>query len=429
MGGPARPADCAAPRPRRGLARLGPPGRRPGRRHDRRQPGDAAGARRARRPVRRAADADPETLLHLDGRDEGRERAWPRQDRGRGARGRRRIRGGPAQDRRRARQPRRDDREAARDRTPPRARRDRLRLVAVGARAGHELRPRVRAGAADRDTAGARAGPARAGRRARFARVHGDTLRPDPAWPLPRRAGDDRAEDLGRPEDAGDLGPRALPRRRRGSGRGVRGARRAGGRLDPRRRPRAALALPRPDRGRPDGELRALHLVQVGRGQRGEEPPLVPERRPRGAARRRGRARRGRRDHAAARDRVLQLGRPDLEERRRDRARRLWARRRGRPRRLRLQPPALAAALTRGPGRGRALGGVPPLPDRLSAPRHRAGGVARALGALPRLRDRVRDRRARAPGGAAAHAGGARHRRARSTGSGRTATSPRARRR
>ena len=65
----------------------------------------------------------------------------------------------------------------------------------------------------------------------------------------------------------------------------------------------------------------------------------------------------------------------------------------------------------RTPGRaggGRALGGVPPLPDRLPAARHRPAGDARALGALPRLRDRVRDRRARPPGRAAAHARGAR---------------------
>ena len=35
--------------------------------------------------------------------------------------------------------------------------------------------------------------------------------------------GDDRAEDLGRPEDAAALRPRALARRRRGARRGVRG--------------------------------------------------------------------------------------------------------------------------------------------------------------------------------------------------------------
>ena len=42
------------------------------------------------------------------------------------------------------------------------------------------LRPRVRAGAADRYRAGARADPAGAGRRRRLVRVHGDAVRPDP---------------------------------------------------------------------------------------------------------------------------------------------------------------------------------------------------------------------------------------------------------
>ena len=117
-----------------------------------------------RRPVRRAAHGRPAAVLHLHGGHAGRRRARPAEDRGRGARGRSRIRARPAQDRRRARQSRRDDREAARDRAPPRARRDRLRLVALGPRARDQLRPRVRAGAADRDAARARAGPARAGR-------------------------------------------------------------------------------------------------------------------------------------------------------------------------------------------------------------------------------------------------------------------------
>ncbi len=72
---------------------------------------------------------------------------------------------------------------------------------------------------------------------------------------------------------------------------------------------------------------------------------------------------------------------------------------------------------------GAALGGVPPLPRRLSPPRHRAARDARALGAVPRVRDRFRDRGARAPGRADPHARGAGRGRARSTGSARTATS------
>ena len=73
-----------------------------------------------------------------------------------------------------------------------------------------------------------------------------------------------------------------------------------------------------------------------------------------------------------------------------------------------VQPPPLAAPDSRGSGRGGALGGVPPLSDRLPAPRHRTRRDARAVGALPRLWDRLRHRGARPPGCAAAHAGGAR---------------------
>ena len=69
---------------------------------------------------------------------------------------------------------------------------------------------------------------------------------------------------------------------------------------------------------------------------------------------------------------------------------------------------ALAAALEGGEPRGRALGRVPALPDRLPAAAGGAARDARAVGALPRLRHRVRDRRARAPGRAHRDAGGAR---------------------
>ena len=67
----------------------------------------------------------------------------------------------------------------------------------------------------------------------------------------------------------------------------------------------------------------------------------------------------------------------------------------------------VAAPLEGRRDRGRALGGLPPLPDRLPPAAGGAARDARALGALPRLRDRVRDRGARAPGRAPAHAGGA----------------------
>ena len=72
-----------------------------------------------------------------------------------------------------------------------------------------------------------------------------------------------------------------------------------------------------------------------------------------------------------------------------------------------IEDAALAPPDDGGPDRGRALGGVPPLPDGLPAAPGGTAGDARALGAVPRLRDRVRDRGARAPGRASAHAGGA----------------------
>ena len=73
-------------------------------------------------------------------------------------------------------------------------------------------------------------------------------------------------------------------------------------------------------------------------------------------------------------------------------------RQRGRARSSRSRACGSGAAASPGRARGRALGGVPPLPDRLPAPARGAARDARALGALPRLRDRLRDRRARAAG-------------------------------
>ena len=74
------------------------------------------------------------------------------------------------------------------------------------------LRPRVRAGAADRDGAGARPHAAAAGRRGRLVRVHRDALRPDPPRPLQGRAGGHGAERLGRPPHRAGLRSRALAR-------------------------------------------------------------------------------------------------------------------------------------------------------------------------------------------------------------------------
>ena len=105
--------------------------------------------------------------------------------------------------------------------------------------------------------------------------------------------------------------------------------------------------------------------------------------------------------------RRLARGLAPLERRRPRHAGRL---RRGQRRRAPGRRVAVAAVAPPDEGRadrGRALGGVPPLPDRLPATPGGAAGNARAVGALPRLRDRIRDRRARPAGSAPAHARGA----------------------
>ena len=81
------------------------------------------------------------------------------------------------------------------------------RLLVLRARAPHRLRPRVRAGAADRHGARARPDAAPTGRGRRVVRVHGDALRPDPTRGVQGRADDDRADDLGGPahETVADL--------------------------------------------------------------------------------------------------------------------------------------------------------------------------------------------------------------------------------
>ena len=249
------------------------------------------------------------------------------------------------------------------------------------------------------------------GRDAGLARVHRDAVRPDPPRALPRRAGDDRAEDLGRAQDAARRRPRALARRRRGAGRGVRGARRA--RSSTRSSPTGPERLSRfRDRIEDDRTANSERFtaLQVGRRRGDLGSKVVPATRGSSSlARRRGRARRRRRDHALRRHRRLRLGRADAGAAS-SRSRSASA---GSSDAAALvdrgaQPAPLAAPLPGRAGGGRALGGVPPLPDRLPPPRRGAAGDARALGALPRLRDRVRDRRARAPGRAAAHARGAR---------------------
>ena len=86
-----------------------------------------------------------------------------------------------------------DRADPACDRGAPRAGGRRVRVLALGSRGRHRLRPRVRAGAADGDRAGARADAAPPGWNRRLVRVRRDAVRPDPAWSLQGRAGDDRA--------------------------------------------------------------------------------------------------------------------------------------------------------------------------------------------------------------------------------------------
>ena len=71
-------------------------------------------------------------------------------------------------------------------------------LLVPRARATDGLRPRVRAGAPDRHRARARSDALASGRRGRLVRVHGDAVRPRPPRRLQGRADDDREAHLGR---------------------------------------------------------------------------------------------------------------------------------------------------------------------------------------------------------------------------------------
>ena len=148
-------------------------------------------------------------------------------------------------------------------------------LLVLRPRAEDRLRPRVRAGAADRDGAGARADAAAPGRRAGLVRVHRDPLRPDPPRRLHLDAGHDRAQDLGRAAKRERLGSRARPRQGRREAHAVGERRRARRRGRDQGRAGAALELPRADRGRPDGDEQALHVVQGERRHRGRQPQVV----------------------------------------------------------------------------------------------------------------------------------------------------------
>ncbi len=182
-----------------------------------RHQGAAAGARRARRTsssssaplIPRSAFTSTAGMRVVAGQR-------PREDRRRGDGRRRGVRAGPA------------SASTTRRHHPLRyvplparcsARSRRSLIVALvfwfyGRERQDGLRPRVRAGAADRHDARARADAAAAGRRGGVVRVHRDALRPDPPRRLHLDAGHDRAQDLGRPAERERLRSRALGRAR-----------------------------------------------------------------------------------------------------------------------------------------------------------------------------------------------------------------------
>ena len=411
MGAVARPADAPTMRgPGQRRARLGPPGLGARRRHAAGRRRSAARARRPRGAVRRAAHAvsraarspRPPGCRSRTAPDCRRSSPRSRTDAADYDRDRERI----------------DDAIAHPWRTAlillalgddPCLPRRRRRLLGVRPRARAQGTTASTSRSRRRTPARARAHAAAAGWRGGLVRVHGDALRPRPPRRLPRRADDDRALDLGRAAPRAGARPRALrgqrgPRRCRPGRRRSRASSTTCSTAAPRCCPASASASRRTASRCPSGSRRSRS--DVGNEVAGRSwfrsigaLPLVV----------------GLVVFAAI---GVLLGWLALDGWRSVYPR--WsdvvllalavcsfvnaalAARGARP-----QAKALAAPLPRGRDRGRALGGVPPLPDRLPATRRGAAGLARALGALPRVRDRLRDRRPRAAGGPPAHARGA----------------------
>ena len=254
---------------------------------------DPAGGRGPREAVRRAPHARPALRLRLDSGHARRAGQRARPHRRRGARRRRELPGRPRPDRRAEGAPDPHGARRARAGDHPRLPRQLRRVLVPRTRAAYGLRPRVRAGAADRHRARSRPDALASGRSGRLVRVHGDALRPHSAWGLQGRADDERTVDLGGASKRDRRRSRALARRigraaRLGARRRERRGRRA------RRRNRAALALPRTDRGRALVDALALHELQGGRFGRGRAEVMVPLRR-RDPTRRRDRPLRTRR--------------------------------------------------------------------------------------------------------------------------------------
>ena len=216
VGRAARPADGDRGRARQGARSLGPPRLRARRRAAPRHEGAAAGARRPRRPVRRAPHGDPTEGVQLDGRDARRRGQRPGEDR-------------RAQETADAAAFEKDQERIDHAKAHPL--RYALYLLLLGTIPAFLIvggvfwfYGRERKTGYDREyeqepptetDAGARADAAAAGRRGGLVRVHRDPLRPDPPRRLHLDAGHDRAQDLGRPAERERLGSRARPRARR----------------------------------------------------------------------------------------------------------------------------------------------------------------------------------------------------------------------
>ena len=277
--GRSRSAASRRPRsaPGKVLTRLGPPRLRPRRRPARRDEGAAARARRARGPVRRAAHGDPARGVQLDGRDAGRRGQRPREDRRRGDGRRRRVREGPASGS--------TTRSSIRGATPStcscsaRCRRSSSsarvfwfygRERKTGYDREYEQEPPTETEPALVPTLLRQGGEAGS---FEFTATLFDLIRRGVFTSTPVTTerstwGGLRSENVSDLELAAGQGRReALTPWENAVARVVDGRDRG--------RPGAAVALPRADRGRPDGDEQALHVVQGERRHRGRQPQVV----------------------------------------------------------------------------------------------------------------------------------------------------------
>ena len=274
----------------------------------------------------------PRARVHLDRRDAGRRGRRARRDRRRGAGGRRGATSATTRG----------------SRTRSRPLQTLAILLALGAPARPRGRSRSSAALRPRASAPATTGSTSRSRRPRPSRRSCRRCSRRAATPvsfeftatlfdlirrgrLPPGPDDDRALDLGRPAQGAGQRPRAVAGRREPAARRRGSARRRRRRRRARRRLRAALALPRADRGGTRGDVEALHGVQGSVGRGVAQPRAGSALRaalPLGVARARLRGIGG---DAALRSAIdgWRLGRPALERRRPARPRRLRVPQRG----------------------------------------------------------------------------------------------------